>query len=272
MDDLIRDKWTRELEARIHMAYDLTRCPQTEEEFEQYFYTLIGRTYGAPADGWEGVMEAAYPWQGHMLVIPPGVGPGERQYPDAPFFGLTQQYSGGPKGRIFLPTDVPDELGYYTRCIQYLDDAALTYSKSKKQVDAKSTGLVWSWYWVAGHEYAPVTSADGEAPPPESGDVDALKAWMTAIEARVTALEDVSATMGQEMDDFVANGLHAHGPVNLPIVVESVTSMRAKGDIDVQVKPGQATLPPDTSSGGPSTVATILVLRKLLGNSDEAES
>ena len=89
----------------------MTRCPQTEEEFEDYFYTLIGRTYGAPADGWEGVMEAAYPWQGHMLNIPPGVGPGIRQPPDAPFFGLTQQYSGGPKGRIFLPSNTPDELG-----------------------------------------------------------------------------------------------------------------------------------------------------------------
>lgn len=98
----------------------------------------------------------------------------------------------------------------------------------------------------------------------------------------MTALEEVSAAMGEEMDDFaqrllvientLAQGLHAHGPVNLPIVVESVNSMRAKGDIDVQVKPGQATLPPDTSSGGPSTVATILVLRKLLGRGDEAES
>ena len=31
------------------MAYDLTRCPQTEEEFQEYFYTLIGQRYGAPA-------------------------------------------------------------------------------------------------------------------------------------------------------------------------------------------------------------------------------
>ena len=35
MDDLIADKWTRELEARIHMAYDMDRCPQTEEEFHE---------------------------------------------------------------------------------------------------------------------------------------------------------------------------------------------------------------------------------------------
>jgi hypothetical protein len=257
------------------MAYDdMTRCPQSEEEFQEYFFTLIGRTYGAPADGWEAVMEAAYPWNGHRLVIPPGVGPGERQYPDAPFFGLTQQYSGGPKGRIFLPTDTPDDLGYYTRCLQYLDDAAGTYAKSKKSVDATSAGLVWSWYWVAGYTYVPVTGADSPAPPDSSTD-----ARITALEAEVVALKEVNAAMGEEMDDLVqrmttiesvlAGGLHAHGPVNLPIVVESVTSMRAKGDIDVQVKPGQATLPPDTSSGGPSTVATVLVLRRLLDRDDE---
>jgi hypothetical protein len=225
-------------------------------------------------------MEAAYPWHGHMLVIPPGVGPGERQYPDAPFFGLTQQYSGGPKGRIFLPTEIPDDLGYYTRCIQYLDDAAGTYAKSKKQVSATSTGLVFSWYWVAGHEYAPVTGADSTAPP-ESGDVDALKAWMTATDARLAALEDVSAAMGEEMDDLVQRvttietvlheGLHAHGPINLPIVLESLTSLRCKGDIDVEVKRGDA-IPPDMSAADPPDAATIAILRKLLGNGDEAES
>ena len=108
------------------MAYDLSRCPQTEEEFQEYFYTLIQRTYGAPADGWEAVMTASQ--------IPPGVGPGIQADASWPFFGLTQQYSGGPKGRIFLPAAIPDENGYYTRCIQYLDDAAGTYAKSKKQV------------------------------------------------------------------------------------------------------------------------------------------
>jgi len=263
MDDLIADKWTRELEARIHMAYDMDRCPQTEEEFHEYFYALIGRDYMAPADGWEAVMEQAYPWHGHMLVIPPGVGPGERQYPDAPFFGLTQQYSGGPKGRIFLPTDTPDELGYYTRCLQYLDDAVGTYEKSKKQVSATSSGLVWSWYWIAGAEYSPVTDADSTAPPDSS-----------ELAARVAALEEAYAAMADdllEMQTILAGGLHAHGPINLPIVLESLTSLRCKGDIDVQVKPGQA-IPPSMDSNDPPDAATIAILRKLLGDGDEAES
>jgi len=263
MDDLIADKWTRELEARIHMAYDLNRCPQTEEEFHEYFYTLIGRDYMAPADGWEAVMEASYDWQGHMLNIPPGVGPGIRQPPDAPFFGLTQQYSGGPKGRIFLPTDVPDELGYYTRCLQYLDDAVGTYEKSKKQVGAQSTGLIWSWYWVAGAEYSPVTDADSTAPPDSS-----------ELAARVAALEEAYAAMADdllEMQTILAGGLHAHGPINLPIVLESLTSLRCKGDIDVAVKPGQA-IPPNMESADPPDAATIAILRRLIGDGDEAES
>jgi hypothetical protein len=250
------------------MAYDMDRCPQTEEEFHEYFYALIGRDYMAPADGWEAVMEAAYPWQGHMLNIPPGVGPGVQQPADAPFFGLTQQYSGGPKGRIFLPTDTPDELGYYTRCMQYLDDAVGTYEKSKKQVTSTSSGLIWSWYWVAGAEYSPVTGADSTAPPDSS-----------ELAARVTALEEVSAAMGEEMDDLVErvtriehalqNGLHAHGPINLPIVLEEGPSLRCKGDIDVAVKPGQAT-PPDMSANPPNPAKLALLLRRL-GNGDEAE-
>jgi hypothetical protein len=252
------------------MAYDdMTRCPQTEEEFEAYFYTLINRVWGQPATDWEGVMRAAYPWQGQWLTIPPGVGPGIQANASWPFFGLTQQYSGGPKGRIFLPTTVADENGYFTRCIQYLDDAHGTYASEHKTVSHSSTGLVWAWYWVAGHEYVPVMSADSSAPPPDSSE----------LAARVTALEEVSAAMGEEMDDLVqrvtviettlANGLHAHGPINLPIVLESLTSLRCKGDIDVAVKPGQAT-PPDMSADPPDA-ATIVLLRRLLGE-DEREA
>lgn len=158
--------------------FDMTRCPQTEAEALDWFYAGIGRTIGSDASDWELVMT--------NCGLPPGYGPGVIPNAQMPYFAFTQQYSGGPKGRIFLPTDRPDELGYYTRCIQYLDDAAGTYStqakaaaKSKKKVPevdfqkaSKSGGLVWAWYWVAGHEYAPVQGATdgggtgGEIPPP----------------------------------------------------------------------------------------------------------
>ena len=88
------------------MAYpDMTRCPQTEAEFCDYFYTLIGGAGSAPTPSdWSAVLSASYPWNGQSLRIPEGVGPGIRQQAGAPFFGLTQQYSNGPKGRLFLPT------------------------------------------------------------------------------------------------------------------------------------------------------------------------
>lgn len=268
MTALIRDLTRRFFPERTGMPYDLTRCPQTEEEFEAYFYALIGQTWGLPATNWEAVMSAAYPWQGHMLNIPPGVEPGVQQPADAPFFGLTQQFSGGPKGRIFLPTDVPDELGYYTRCLQYLDDAAGSYAAQKKQVTAKSTGLVWAWYWVAGHAYAPVTGADSTAPP--GGD---YQMQLDALWDRVEILEEALIAHEERLEgieSMLHGGLHAHGPINLPIVLESLTSLRCKGDIDVAVKPGQA-VPPDMSKDPPDA-ATIAILRRLIGDGDEAES
>lgn len=246
------------------MPYDdMTRCPQTEAEFRDYFYALIQRTFGAPATDWEAVMSAAYPWGDDRLPIPEGVGPGITQQPGAPFFGLTQQYSGAPKGRVFLPSNTPDELGYYTRCEQYLDDAAQTYSKSQQQIDPKSTGLVWAWY-LAGpaNAYAPIQGPDaggGTTPPPSGGG--------GLTEAQVQAMIDASLA---PLIAQLAQPLRAHGPVNLPIVFESLTSLRCKGDIDVDVKPGQATPPPDTSSE-PSDLATVVMLKKLVARRNEPD-
>ncbi len=174
------------------MAFDMSRCPQTEPEAADWFYAGIGRVPGSAAPDWEQVME--------NCGLPPGYGPNVVPNAMMPFFAFTQQYSGGPKGRIFLPTSKPDDLGYYTRCIQYLDDAAGSYSKQLQaaakskskppefdfQKAAKSGGLVWSWYWVAGWEYDPVqdeTGSGGELPPPTSSGL---------TEAQVQAMIDDS--------------------------------------------------------------------------------
>ena len=136
---------------------DMNHCPQSESEFREYFYALTGQIYSTDAVNWEAVMSAPYPWQGQQLRIPEGVGPGIQQPPDAPFFGLTQQWSNGPKARIFLPSSTPDGLGYFTRCLQYLDDAA------------DGHGLIWSWYYVAGNDYTPVIPADSSGSAPSGG-------------------------------------------------------------------------------------------------------
>lgn len=185
------------------MAYDMNRCPQTEDEFKEYVYALIGKTLGAPAPDWSAVMSASYPWQGQSLRIPEGVGPGVRQQPDAPFFGLTQQWSNGPKGRVFLPSDQADENGFYTRAMQYLDDAPYAATRTVPHLNtatlsAKSAGLVWAWYYVAGHAYAPVLPADGTAPaPPVSGGL---------TEAQVQAMIDASLASfeGIKLGDKIA--------------------------------------------------------------------
>lgn len=190
------------------MAYDMTRCPQTEQEFRDYFYALIGRSPGALAHDWEEVLEGVYEWQGVWIKIPPGVGPGIKADASWPFYGLTQQYSSGPKGRVFLPSNTPDELGYFTRCMQYLDDAA---AKAKAQLTAAQLdallktkkgksggGLVWAWY-LAGpaNPYAPVMPAEGTAPPSTGGGGG-------LTEAQVQAMIDASMAQAVKLGDTIA--------------------------------------------------------------------
>jgi hypothetical protein len=174
------------------MPFDMSRCPQTEEEAKQWFFQGIGKVIGQPANDWETVMNSC--------GLPPGYGPNVRPDASMPYFAFTQQYSGGPKGRMFLPTAIPDELGYYTRCMQYLDDAAQTYSKTrnaKENFNAKSGGLVWAFYWVAGNEYAPVQGAQGGTQPPATGGL---------TEAQVQAMIDASLAQftGVKLGDKIA--------------------------------------------------------------------
>jgi len=224
----------------------------TSAEYQSLFFSTIQRAPGQPADDYEAVLGAS----GIPAGSPPYV------VPDAsmPFAGMTQQIGtdGRIAGRIFLPTATPDDLGYYTHPFSPLRDGPTPGT------------LLWEWRDLGGPPV--VTPGEGSGTvPPDSGDVDALKAWMTATDARLAALEEASAAMGEEMDDLIAGGLHAHGPINLPIVLESLTSLRCKGDIDVAVKPGQAT-PPAMSADDPPDAATIAILRRLITDGDEAES
>jgi hypothetical protein len=123
--------------------------------------------------------------------IPAGFGPGIRADDTFPLFGLTQQWSGGPKARIFLPSDTADELGYYTRCIQYISDRA---------GGVHGVDFVWDWRYVAGHAYVPVTGAEappvtppGTTPPPVGGmspaDVQSMiDASIAPLQAQIDSL------------------------------------------------------------------------------------
>lgn len=159
-------------------------CPKTEGDFITYFYELIGKTLGSPADDWEYVMARRYPWANDYITIPPGVGPGVILPSNAPFYGLTQQWSGGPKGRVFLPAAIPDSLGYFTRNIQYI---------KRVNPDGVYPTHIWVWEHKDGNDYVPI--CDGGTVPPPTPDpiearVKALEVRYALLEERVTALEN----------------------------------------------------------------------------------
>jgi hypothetical protein len=174
------------------MSYDLNRCPQNEEEFIEYFYTLIGRARETPANDWYQVLLKRYEWQGQLISIPRGVGPGIKQAADAPFFGLTQQMgsAGNPQARVVLPTQQADGLGYFTRQIQYIKDLP---------GGVHGTDFLWTWDYKDGHGYVPVTGA-GSAPPPvvtppPTGAVCNCDAKFVALFARIEQLEKESSAL-----------------------------------------------------------------------------
>ncbi|MGE4056631.1 MAG: YegP family protein [Vicinamibacterales bacterium] len=93
-----------------------------------YFFALINRKPGDTADDFVGVLLAS--------GIPAGPFAGQRSDPTV-HYGITQQrggdgISGRVAGRIWLPTDVPDEGGYYTRPVNVL------FNRS-------GGGLEWGW-------------------------------------------------------------------------------------------------------------------------------
>ena len=206
---------------------------------EAYFWHITGKAPNEPADDYAEVLrEVGLPAGYPPYAMPTANG----------FYGLTQQIGsdGRIAGRIFLPTQMPDELGYHSAPVSPLKDAP-TPGK-----------LLWEWRPLGGPPYVPWITEDatGNGTPPAPEDEGELLARVEDLEARVLVIEST-----------LANGLHAHGPINLPIVLESLTSLRCKGDIDVAVKPGQAT-PPDMSADPPDA-ATIAILRRLLDRDEE---
>jgi hypothetical protein len=185
------------------MPFDMSRCPQNEEEAYNWFYAGIGKTPGAPADDWEAVMT--------NCGLPPGFGPGVKPTASMPFFAFTQQFSGVPKGRLFLPSDQPDENGYYTRCMQYLEDSPTVPG-----------GLIWGWY-LAGpnNPYVPVQGASNGVPIPGNG---VTRGELYAILADYFKVDDKLAL---EVNSGKIICVESGGPTtdNQPIVLTSRSSV-----------------------------------------------
>lgn len=145
-----------------------------------YFFALIGRAEGQPANDFAEVLRAS--------GIPAGYGPGVVPG-DNGFYGLTQQIGGGGRiaGRIFLPTAQPDELGYYSHPISPLRDGPTPGS------------LVWEWRDLGGPPYAPrscrpVTPPPATHVPPATDAVlEAMAALRQQVESLTRALEELKA-------------------------------------------------------------------------------
>lgn len=163
-------------------------CPQTEQEFTNYFFELINKPYDSPANNFEAVMAATYNWNGQMMQIPMNVpGPGRQLPSDAPFYGLTQQVKGGVSaGRIWIPAAVPqvDENGnqWYTRYIQIIKD---------KPGGTPKVDFLWTWWYQGGNEYVPICT-DGTPVPPATNllqRIETLESQVANHEGRIVTLE-----------------------------------------------------------------------------------
>lgn len=95
-------------------------APTTLDEWRIYFFDLLDETVGQPADDFEAKLLALR--DAGMLV---NAVPGEVPSVAWPFFGikLIIDGSGHPRGRIQLPTAVPDPNDYYTHEFQVIADA-----------------------------------------------------------------------------------------------------------------------------------------------------
>jgi hypothetical protein len=144
-----------------------------------YFYSLIGRAPGDLAPDYVGVLAQTGLKQG------PGVGVKANDE----HYGITQQIAAeGPRGVLFLPTDAPDENGFYTRQILVVDG------------DSK-----WTWIerFPSRPPYAPRACAGAVAPPPATGQPPVEDpATLTRLEAKLDAHEAAEAAERAKQDAY----------------------------------------------------------------------
>lgn len=157
------------------------------EDPQTYFFWLIQRAPDQPADDWAQVLTDS----GIPAGYPPYVIPTDNGY-----YGLTQQIRSGGEvaGRIFLPTGVPDELGYYSHPVSPLKDAA------------QPGHLLWEWRPLGGPPYVPVDTDGGSIPvPPDNTEqrLETLEAQVANHEGRITTLEQ-RPTSGIQIGDKIA--------------------------------------------------------------------
>jgi len=125
-----------------------------------------------------------------------------------------------------------------------------------------------------GYWWPPQPVDNQPLPPDPPADLADLEARVTALEADVARHDEEIAALTsyvQNLEARLAHGLHAHGPVDLPIVFASLTSLRARGDINVAVKLGAAT-PPAGDMADPPDALSVAELRRLAGLREDEDA
>jgi hypothetical protein len=104
-----------------------------------FFYWKINRTLGTGTNNadWQNALRAS--------GFPAGYPPGVRPPVGPPFYGFSQQIdsSGNLRGRVFLPTDIPEHNGFYSRETNFLTNGC--------------GALCWTWQEIGTSPYAPQT-------------------------------------------------------------------------------------------------------------------
>lgn len=149
-----------------------------------YIFALIHRVPGQDASDWEQVLQAS------GLPATPSDPAASRQPLNAPHYGITQWKgsAGNVRGRLALPTDLPDANGYFTTSVDLL-------------ADKPGGGLQWAW--IERHDGAPYaprrcgTTPPVEppvvTPPASDGVLEALAALRKQIENLQAAVEELKA-------------------------------------------------------------------------------
>jgi hypothetical protein len=110
----------------------------------------------------------------------------------------------------------------------------------------------------------------GGTQPPVTGGVteeqvqSMIDASLQPLQAKVDELSQQVAAL----EDRMSGPFRAHGPVNLPIVLQNMTSLRAMGDIDVDIMPGDA-LEPNMDKDENAGAKWLVILRRLLKDDEE---
>lgn len=159
----------------------------TYPDYHDFFFQDILRVDGDPANDWQAVLESL-PAKGYGTNPKPG----EVQPVDAPKHGITIMLDSGgnARGRIWLPTDTPDALGYFTYEVQVIADGPTPGS------------FVWAWQERGGPPARPFSGAQPGPEPTPPHDPLAL------LEQRIAALEAVAVRNGERVSLSTVDETH----------------------------------------------------------------